>query len=267
MLSLAAANLGLRTHIFCPDEASPAFDVSAAHTVAAYDDEAALKRFAESVDLVTYEFENVPARTAEILARHRPLFPGVNALATTQDRLAEKTFLRNLGVPIADFAEVNTVADLQAAVDRLGRPSVLKTRRFGYDGKGQVMIRPETDLAKAFGFILGHPAVLEAFVPFEREVSVVAARGRDGEFAAYDVTENRHENHILRTSTVPADLGSRSGGGSSGDRPARHRRAGLCRRHRGRAVRREAMTAASMSSSTNSPRASTIPATGRRTAR
>lgn len=205
MLALDAARLGLKVHVYCPDT-GPAFDVAAAHTQAAYEDEAALARFAEQVDLVTYEFENVPARTAEVIAQHRPLYPDARALATTQDRLAEKTFLRDLGVPLADFAEVNSAADLEAAVAKLGRPAVLKTRRFGYDGKGQTMIRDGVDLAAAFDIIGGQPAVLEAFVPFEREVSVVAARGRDGEIKAFDVTENRHENHILRTSTVPAAL-------------------------------------------------------------
>lgn len=205
MLALDAARLGLKVHIFCPDT-GPAFDVASDHTIAAYEDEASLIRFAASVDLVTYEFENVPAQTAEIISRAKPLYPDAHALATTQDRFAEKTFLRNLGVPLADFEAVNTLADLEAAVARLGRPCVLKTRRFGYDGKGQTMIREDSDLAEAFAAIGSQPAVLEAFVPFEREVSVVAARSSTGEFAAFDVTENRHENHILRTSTVPSQL-------------------------------------------------------------
>lgn len=205
MLALDAARLGLKVHVYCPDT-GPAFDVAAAHTQAAYEDEAALAEFAAKVDLVTYEFENVPARTAEVIAAHRPLYPDARALAITQDRLAEKSFLEDLGVPLAGFVEVNSVADLEAAVRTLGRPSVLKTRRFGYDGKGQTMIRDGVDLGAAFGVIGSQPAVLEAFVPFEREVSVVCARGRNGEFAAFDVTENRHENHILRTSTVPANL-------------------------------------------------------------
>jgi 5-(carboxyamino)imidazole ribonucleotide synthase len=205
MLALDAARLGFKIHIFCPDT-GPAFDVSAAHTKAAYEDEAALKRFASEVDLVTYEFENVPAKTAEVLAKIKPLYPDAHALATTQDRLAEKTFLKNLGVPLAGFAEIDSEKDLAAGVEKLGRPSVLKTRRFGYDGKGQTMIREGGDLAGAFAAIGSQPAVLEAFVPFEREVSVVAARNAKGQFAAFDVTENRHENHILRTSTVPATL-------------------------------------------------------------
>jgi 5-(carboxyamino)imidazole ribonucleotide synthase len=206
MLSIAAANLGFRTHIYCPDADSPAFDVSYKHTIAAYDDYEALLRFVASVDVVTYEFENVPHRTAQVIANERPLFPDAEALATTQDRYTEKSFLRDLGIPLADFARVDSVTDLEEAVATLGRPSVLKTRRFGYDGKGQVMIRTETDLTQAFQSLLQQPSVLEAFVPFEREVSVVAARSRDGQFAAFDVAENRHENHVLRTSTVPANL-------------------------------------------------------------
>jgi 5-(carboxyamino)imidazole ribonucleotide synthase len=205
MLALDAARLGLKCHIYCPDP-GPAFDVSAAHTQAAYEDEAALAEFARKVDLVTYEFENVPARTAEVVAKLKPLYPDARALGITQDRLAEKTFLKNLGVPLADFAEVNTLADLEGAVKKLGRPCVLKTRRFGYDGKGQTMIRDGVALEAAFAAIGGKPGVLEAFVPFEREVSVVAARGRDGEIAAFDVAENVHEHHILKTSTVPANL-------------------------------------------------------------
>ncbi len=205
MLALDAARLGLKCHIYCPDT-GPAFDVSAAHTIAAYEDEAALAEFAGKVDLVTYEFENVPARTAEVIAGLKPLYPDARALAITQDRLKEKAFLRETGIPIADFAEVNDVADLESAVRTLGRPSVLKTRRFGYDGKGQIMMREEVATDTAFAAIGAQPAVLEAFVPFEREVSVVCARGRDGGFVAFDVTENRHENHILRTSTVPANL-------------------------------------------------------------
>lgn len=206
MLAVDAARLGFRVHVFCPDEDSPAFDVAARHTIAAYDDEEALARFAQSVELVTYEFENVPHRTAEVLASFRPLFPDARALAVAQDRLTEKAFLRDLGIPIADFAAVDSAESLAEAIAALGRPSVLKTRRFGYDGKGQVLLRADITDADALAAMRGQPAVLEAFVPFEREVSVVAARGRDGSFAAFDVAENHHENHVLSTSTVPATL-------------------------------------------------------------
>ena len=206
MIALAAAPLGLKTHIFAPEAGSPAFDVATAHTQAAYDDLAALDRFAASVDVVTYEFENVPVATAEHLAKLVPVHPGARALGITQDRLAEKTFIDSLGIALAPFAAVESEAELEAALAEIGRPAVLKTRRFGYDGKGQVMIREGDDASAAFAAIGRNPAVLEGFVPFLREVSVVAARSEDGRFAAYEVTENEHRHHILYRSTVPADV-------------------------------------------------------------
>jgi len=206
MLALAAAPLGLKTHIYAPDPKSPAFDVAAERTIAAYEDEAALALFADSVDVITYEFENVPAATAELVAQHRPLFPDARALATTQDRLLEKTFVRDLGIPTPAFAAVDDRASMAAAVGAIGRPAVLKTRRFGYDGKGQVLVREGLGLDAALAMMNGQPAILEAFVHFRAEVSVIAARGRDGAFAAFDVVENRHENHVLRTSDVPAAI-------------------------------------------------------------
>jgi 5-(carboxyamino)imidazole ribonucleotide synthase len=210
MIALAAAQLGLKAHIYCPDPDSPAFDVAAAHTIAAYEDEAALTAFAQAADVVTYEFENVPAATAALLARHRPLRPGAKALETAQDRLTEKAFVTGLGIKTAPFRAVDDLAGLERAVAELGRPSVLKTRRFGYDGKGQVMIRPETDLAEAWNAIGGQPAILEGFVPFTREVSVIAARSPDGEFAAYDVCENEHRHHILDVTRVPANIDAKA---------------------------------------------------------
>ncbi|HEY9213535.1 MAG TPA: 5-(carboxyamino)imidazole ribonucleotide synthase [Ancylobacter sp.] len=206
MIALAAAPLGLKTHIFAPEAGSPAFDVATAHTQAAYDDLDALDRFAASVDVVTYEFENVPVATAEHLALLVPVHPGARALGITQDRLAEKGFIAGLGIEVAPFASVENEAELEHALAHIGRPAVLKTRRFGYDGKGQVMIREGDDAAAAFEAIGRHPAVLEGFVPFVREVSVVAARGEGGRFAAYEVTENEHRHHILHRSTVPADV-------------------------------------------------------------
>ena len=206
MIALAAARLGLKTHILCPDKDSPAFQVSAHHACAAYDDFAALEAFAAGVDVVTYEFENVPLATAEFLAARRPLHPGAKALAITQDRLSEKTFVTGLGIETAPFAAVDSLADLEAAVAKLGLPAVLKTRRFGYDGKGQVMIRPGEDLTAAWHALGRQSAILEGFVPFEREVSIVAARRSDDAFAAFDVTENVHREHILNTSTVPASV-------------------------------------------------------------
>lgn len=206
MLATAGARLGLKSHVFSPVPDDPAFDVCSAHTRADFLDEAALAAFAESVDVVTYEFENVPARTAEVLGAHRPVRPNPKVLALTQDRLIEKQFVQSLGVATAPFAEVGDVDSLAQAVARLGRPSILKTRRLGYDGKGQAKIVDGVDLASAFKSLGGAPCILEGFVPFAREVSVVAARGVDGDFRAYDVCENVHENHILATTTAPAAI-------------------------------------------------------------
>lgn len=206
MLAMAAARHGLRSHVYCPDPASPAFDVCAETTVAAYEDEVALAAFAASVDVITYEFENVPARTAEVLSALRPVRPDSAALAASQDRLVEKEFLASLGIPTAPFIGVDTAGHLARAVAQLGRPSILKTRRFGYDGKGQTMIREGTDLAVAFRSLGGVPAILEGVVPFTKEVSVICARGIDGAFAAYDVCENEHEHHILHRTLAPAAL-------------------------------------------------------------
>lgn len=206
MLSLAAARLGINCHIYAPEADSPAFAVSAARTIAAYDDVKALQAFAASVDVVTYEFENVPGETAAVLDALLPVAPGVQALKTAQDRIAEKTFISGLGIPVASFAEVSSLASLETAIDRIGRPAVLKTRRFGYDGKGQTKIHEETDATAAFAEIGQQPAILEGFVSFEKEISVIAARSWSGEIAVYDVPENHHENHILKTSTVPARI-------------------------------------------------------------
>jgi 5-(carboxyamino)imidazole ribonucleotide synthase len=204
MLALAGARLGLKTHIFCPEPDAPAFHVCAARTVAAYDDEAALARFAEAVDVVTYEFENIPAAALEILSPRVAVRPGVAALAVAQDRLNEKTFLTKHGIAVAPWAEVNSDNDLRAAVDKIGLPAVLKTRRYGYDGKGQVMLHGEGDVAGARAAIGNAPAVLEGFVRFAHEVSVIAARGFDGRMACYDMGENVHARHILDETRVPA---------------------------------------------------------------
>jgi 5-(carboxyamino)imidazole ribonucleotide synthase len=206
MIAMAAAQLGLRTHVYAPDRDSPAFDVCAEHTLAAYEDESALIRFAKAVDVVTYEFENVPGETAAALSAHTPLAPNAKSLAVSQDRLLEKGFIADLGIPTAPFADVTNEADLAAAIGTIGRPAVLKTRRFGYDGKGQAMLRPETDPAAAWAAVGGTPSILEGFVSFEREVSVVAARTASGEFAAYDLCANDHRNHILDTTRVPAGV-------------------------------------------------------------
>ncbi|MDP3314586.1 MAG: 5-(carboxyamino)imidazole ribonucleotide synthase [Devosia sp.] len=206
MLALAAARLGMKTHIYCPDEASPAFDVTPNKTVAAYADEAALAAFAASVDVITYEFENVPAHTAEFLSSLKPLRPGANALAVSQDRLAEKAFLSINRIPVAPFAAITDLDRLEAELEELGAPAVLKTTRLGYDGKGQKIVHNMEDAALAWELLSPRPLVLEAFIAFEREISVIVARGLDGAVAAFEPAENVHRNHILKTSTVPADI-------------------------------------------------------------
>ncbi len=205
MIAMAAAKLGLRVHVYCP-ETGPAFDVASAYTVASYEDETALRRFAAAVDVVTYEFENVPARTAEVLAALKPVRPDAAALAASQDRLVEKEFMTSLGILTAPFAGVESAGPLARAVAQLGRPSILKTRRFGYDGKGQTTIREGSDLAVTFRSLGSVPCILEGLVPFTKEISVVAARGLDGRFAAYDVCENHHEHHILDRTVAPAAI-------------------------------------------------------------
>jgi len=206
MLALAAARLGMKTHIYCPDPASPAFDVTPNKTVAAYDDEAALAAFAAAVDVITYEFENVPARTAEFLGALKPLRPGANALAVSQDRLAEKAFLSINRIPVAPFAAITDLDRLEAELDELGIPAVLKTTRLGYDGKGQKIVHNMEDAAVAWELLSPKPLVLEKFIEFEREISVIVARGLDGTVAAFEPAENVHRDHILKTSTVPADI-------------------------------------------------------------
>lgn len=211
MLSLAASRLGMKTHIYCPDAESPAFDVTPRKTVAAYDDEAALEAFARSVDVVTYEFENVPVLTAEIMERHAPVRPGPKALEVSQDRLIEKGFLTDAGIAVAPYRAVTTRESLDAAIAEIGLPGVLKTTRLGYDGKGQRTIRTPEDAQAAYDAIGGVDLVLEAFISFQKEISVIVARGVDGVSACYDPAENVHKNHILKTSTLPASISAAAG--------------------------------------------------------
>ncbi len=206
MLALAAARLGLRCNVYSPDPDSPAFDVVQHATCAEYADVAALELFASEVDVVTYEFENVPSATALILAARRPVLPDPSVLEITQDRLAEKDFVRRLGIATADYADVPSLAALREAVKTLGLPAVLKTRRFGYDGKGQSIIRDAGDLEAIWSELGTSLAILEQFIPFEREISVVVARGADGSVECFDVTENEHRDHILKTSRAPARI-------------------------------------------------------------
>ena len=206
MLAQAAAKLGLKTHIYAPEADSPAFDVATSHTLGVYHDFVALEKFAKSVDVVTYEFENVPGDTAAFLEERCVLAPNAAALKTAQDRVDEKTFIAGLGIRVAPFSAVDDERELEQALAQIGRPAVLKTRRFGYDGKGQTKIQTDTSPAVAWADIGKAPAILEGFISFKKEISVIAARGWDGAVAVYDVPENHHENHILRTSTVPAHI-------------------------------------------------------------
>ncbi len=206
MLAMAAARLGLRCQVFSPDPELPAFDVVLNAACAEYADVEALELFAADVDVITYEFENVPAAAAMVLAARRPLLPNRKILETTQDRLAEKDFVKRLGIGTAEYAEVSSPATLRAAIARIGLPAVIKTRRFGYDGKGQAIIREGDDPDRIWADLETRSAILEAFVPFECEISVIAARSANGGVECYDVTENEHRDHILKISRAPAGI-------------------------------------------------------------
>jgi 5-(carboxyamino)imidazole ribonucleotide synthase len=206
MLATAAARLGLRCQVFSPDPDSPAFDVVMNATCAEYADVEALELFASDVDVITYEFENVPAASAMILAARRPVLPDRKILETTQDRLAEKDFVTRLGIGTADYADISSAAALRTAIARIGLPAVLKTRRFGYDGKGQAIIRNGDDPDLVWENLATKSAILEAFIPFEREISVIAARSASGQVECFDVTENEHSDHILKISRAPAAI-------------------------------------------------------------
>jgi 5-(carboxyamino)imidazole ribonucleotide synthase len=206
MLSVAASRLGFRVHIFEPGAAPPAGDVAYKVTTAAYDDVEALTAFAQSVDVVTYEFENIPTAALDIIEKITPIRPGREALRISQDRLTEKTFLQGLGLKTASFADVSDDETMASALASIGTPSILKTRRLGYDGKGQARLSGPQDGSSALAEMGGHPAILEGFVDFKFEVSVIAARGLDGAVACFDPGENVHRDGILRTTTVPASL-------------------------------------------------------------
>ncbi|MBK1659742.1 5-(carboxyamino)imidazole ribonucleotide synthase [Paracraurococcus ruber] len=206
MSALAAARLGYRSHVYAPEADSPGMQVAAAAIVAPYEDAAALARFAAAVDVVTFEFENVPAETLAALEPLAPCRPGVEVLRVCQDRLREKAFLEAAGVPVAPWRAVHGEADLAAAIAAIGLPAVLKTTRLGYDGRGQAVLRSPEDAGPAFARLSPKPLILEAFVPFAAEVSAIAARGADGAAATYDAVENRHRDHILDLSFAPARL-------------------------------------------------------------
>ncbi len=206
MLAMAAARLGLGVRIYDPDPAAPAAQLASGHICAPWDDAEALERFARTVQVVTYEFENVPVATVERLAALRPVRPGLRSLATGQDRLAEKTLFAELGLAVAPFAAVDGPDDLEAALGRIGVPAILKTRRMGYDGKGQARIAAPDGAAAAWAAVGRAPSILEGVVDFTAEVSVIAARGLEGAVVCYDPGENLHETGILRRTVVPAGL-------------------------------------------------------------
>jgi len=208
MTALAAANLAYRCHIYCPDADSPAMQVSPLATVAAYHDEAALERFAAAVDVVTFEFENVPAATAVLLATRKPVYPRPAILGICQDRLKEKDFLRAHGVATTPYRKVTSAAELAASLSEIGPDAILKTSRWGYDGKGQIAIDRGVDIAGAWSSLKTSEAILERRVDFAAEISVVLARAADGFVAAYVPVENRHEHGILATTIAPAPLAS-----------------------------------------------------------
>lgn len=206
MIAIAAARLGYRCHTFADQPDSPAAQVCAASTLADYRDTKALDAFAAAVDVVTLEFENVPEESVRYLAGRVPVRPGPDVLATAQDRLLEKRFLNRIDIPTAPYAHVTDLASLEAAVGRIGRRSILKTAKFGYDGKGQIAIKPDSDLAGVLREANTDHAVLEGWVDYALEISVIVARGLDGAMAAYVPVENRHVDHILDTTIVPAGI-------------------------------------------------------------
>jgi 5-(carboxyamino)imidazole ribonucleotide synthase len=206
MIALAAARLGYRCHIFADEEDSPAAQVCNRATVADFYDMAALDAFAAAIDVATIEFENIPAEAVRRIAARKPTLPRPEILEIAQDRLREKDFLRAIGVATTAYRAVHDAAELESIARDFGAPAVLKTVRMGYDGKGQVMLRPDTPAAQAWRRMGGEIGILEKFVDFACEISVIIARSANGEWAAYPPVENRHTNHILDTTIAPARI-------------------------------------------------------------
>jgi 5-(carboxyamino)imidazole ribonucleotide synthase len=206
MFAIAARRMGYRVHTFSPDTDTPTGQVADVEVTAPYEDLDAVRAFARAVSVVTFEFENVPAETAAAAAERAPVRPGGHVLHTTQQRLREKEFLAGAGLPLAPFAPVRSFAELEQAIDRLGTPAVLKQAAWGYDGKGQVWVDHPEEADAAWAVVGEAESVLEAAVPFEKEVSVVAARGADGSFAHFGVIENEHKDQVLDVSVSPAEL-------------------------------------------------------------
>jgi 5-(carboxyamino)imidazole ribonucleotide synthase len=206
MLAMAAAELGLNTCIYTDMPNSPAFSVSGHHICAGFNDEAAMAEFTASIDAATLEFENIPSRTVQAIDRLKPIFPTARILDISNDRLAEKQFIASLDIATADIWQIDNLDDLTRAFEQSGQPAILKTRRFGYDGKGQVSIGHKDALEESWLEIDKNPAILEAFVPFDKELSIILARDQAGAISAYEPGENHHENHILATTIVPASV-------------------------------------------------------------
>jgi 5-(carboxyamino)imidazole ribonucleotide synthase len=206
MSALAAARLGYRTHVYAPEADQPAMQVATRHTVAGYTDEDALVEFGRAVDVVTFEFENVPSRTLDILGPLAPCHPSARVLAICQDRVAEKRFMAEAGIPTAPWEAIGSEADLRRALATIGLPAVLKTTRLGYDGRGQAVLRDTADVAPAWQRLAPRPLILEGFVPFTMELSAIVARGVDGTTAVFDIAENRHLHHILDLTFAPARI-------------------------------------------------------------
>jgi len=210
MFAIAARRMGYRVHTFSPESDTPTGQVADVEITASYQDLDAVRKFAQNVSAVTFEFENVPAITAEAAADFAPVRPDGLVLHTTQNRLREKSFLASHGLPVTPFRRVESLQDLQTALEELGCPAVLKTAGYGYDGKGQITITSSEQAAEAFRSIAEQESVLEAFVDFQREVSVIGARGLEGSFAHWGVIENDHRNHILDVSVAPAAIDERA---------------------------------------------------------
>lgn len=206
MMAMAAAQLGFHTHIYCPDTDNPAEQVTDRITRKSYTDQVALQAFADAVDVVTYEFENIPVETVEFLSARVATFPSASVLQVSQDRIHEKNFLREAGAETAPYAGVGSYEELLAALDDIGTPAILKTRRFGYDGKGQAKILNPQEARVAWDSLQSDEVILEGFIDFDLEISVLAARGQDGQVKCFDPVENIHKNHILDISIAPARI-------------------------------------------------------------
>lgn len=206
MLAFAAFQFGYKVAIFEPQEGCPASQVTDQHFCASYDDEVALTEFAKACDIVTFEFENIPVGAVKAIEKHVKIFPNPTALQYTQDRLSEKQFVNSLGLQTAPFYDINSLEDLDVAIKQSGLPAILKTRRFGYDGHGQFVIKSADETQKAWDLLGHNPCVLEGMVDFSFETSIILTRGQDGEILYFPNSQNMHKDGILRKSVVPSPL-------------------------------------------------------------